>query len=175
MNWERAKTLMIILLFVVNLVLGGILLSREWQGRELERRAMEDLSLVLEQNGLTVKPEQIPRGLSQTFDVEMDKDGNAPQAGQPTVRGLPVWGQVAGSWLWQDALPIDGTPCFSAGHALLQLTEDWPGTEKTGVLESGELGFTASPVAPDVLRLRPNWRFVISGEEYFVPACKAGA
>jgi hypothetical protein len=167
MNWERAKTLMIVLLLIVNLILGGILLVREWQSGELDRRAMEDLCYILEQNGLLAGPEQIPHTLTLTFDVERDVYGSYPQPGQPAVRGLPVWGQATGAWLWHQALPINDTPCLSAGHALLRLTGGW---DKTGVLELAELGFTASPIAPDVLRLYPCWRFVISGEEYFVHA-----
>lgn len=170
MNWERAKTLMIILLFVVNLVLGGILLSGELQERRIDRRAMEDLCFVLEKNGLIAKPEQIPRVLSMTFDAERSADESFPQTDRPTVRGLPVWGRVTGAWLWDEALPIDDRLCLSAGHALLQLTEGWGRQGKTGVLEQVELGLNASPVAPDVMRLHPSWRFVISGEEYFIAA-----
>jgi len=164
MNWERAKTLLIILLLVVNLVLGGILLSREWHERAVERHAMEDLCSILGRNGLLAKPEQISRDLALTFDVERDIYERYPQPGQPSVRGLYVWGRVTGSWLWNDALPIGDTLSISAGHALLQMTNGWG---KTGVLDLAELGFYASPVAPDVLRLHPCWRFVISGEEFF--------
>jgi hypothetical protein len=179
MNWARAKTLLIMLLLAVNLVLGGILLGREAQERERTERALEDLCALLLQNGLTARPDRIPAVLELTYDVERSYDGKLPET-NPAVRGLPVWGvapgagrqrlfvtPVIGLWRWDDALPIDGNFGFSAGQCLLMLTADW---ESTGVLELCELGFVAAPIAPDVMRLRPCWRFVISGEEYFFPA-----
>jgi hypothetical protein len=178
MNWGRAKTLLIVLLLLVNLILGGRLLYREVQVRTLEGRAMEDLTALLGKNGLTAEAYQIPAALELTYDVVQSEDGRDPEL--PSVRGLPVWGmasgsaqigllftQVTGEWLWSGALPINNRQCFSAGYALLQLTSDWG---RTGVLESAELGFAAMPIAPDVLRLRPCWRFVISGEEFYVLA-----
>jgi hypothetical protein len=175
MNWARAKTLLIILLLIVNLLLGGVLLYREGSVRALEERAMADLCALLLQNGLTAGPEQIPTILELTYDVE--------QAEFPephTVRGLPVWGMVSGpaqrdptftpvtgNWHFSGALPISSRPSFSAGYALLQLTDGWG---RTGALEQCELGFAAVSIAPDVIRLRPCWRFVISGEEFFILA-----
>jgi hypothetical protein len=177
MNWAGAKTLMIVLLLVVNLLLGGLLIFREVQVQILERRALEDLCSLLAQNGLTALPEQIPAVLELTYDVEQSGDGGEEP---PAVRGLPIWGMIAGSaqrelilsqvtgdWHWSAALPINSRPSYSAGFALLQLTAGWG---KTGVLEEAGLGFAASQIAPDVLRLRPAWRFVISGEEYFILA-----
>lgn len=177
MNWSVAKTLMIVLLLIVNLLLGGLLTFREVQVRTLERRAMEDLCALLAQNGLTAKPEQIPGILEFTYDVEHSPN---EETEPHMVRGLHIWGiapgsaqreltitPVTGDWLWSAALPINGRLCYSAGYALLQLTSGW---DKTGVLEEAELGFAAMPIAPDVMRLRPCWRFVISGEEYFILA-----
>ena len=178
MNWARAKTLLIMLLFTVNLILGGILLYRETQMRTRESRAKDELCELLEKNGLAARPEQIPAALAPTYDVEKT-DGEDALSGGQTVGGLPVWGQATGSadrglsvtplsgWPWSKALPIGDKLCASAGHCLLQLTENWG---QTGVLELCELGFTASPIAPGVMRLRPCWRFWISGEEYFFPA-----
>jgi hypothetical protein len=174
MNWARAKTLLIMLLFAVNLVLGGILLYRETQGRTQEWRALEDLCALLQQNGLTARPDQIPSTLALTFDVELSAEEGPPEA-HPAVRGLPVWGMAAGSgvtpvtgvWLWDEALPIDNRAGFSAGHCLLIWAD---GQDGTGTLEECELGFIATSITPDVLRLRPCWRFVISGKEVFFPA-----
>ncbi|MDR0293025.1 MAG: hypothetical protein LBH95_02595 [Oscillospiraceae bacterium] len=180
MNWARAKTLLIALLLIVNLVLGGVWLYRELQVRTRAARAVEDLCAVLGQNGLGAKPEQIPEALALTYDVERSDERDVP-SGAYTVHELPVWGQqagfapkgalsvtpVSGQWLWDKALPINNSLCFSAGHCLLKFTENW---EDTGLLEQCALGFAASPIAPGVLRLKPCWRFVISGEEYFVPA-----
>jgi hypothetical protein len=177
MNWNRAKTLMIVLLLVVNLLLGGRMLYHEAQERAIEARAMEDLCALLARNGLTARPEQIPTVLELTYDaVRSGEELPDPEAG--TVRGLPVWGMASGqgeltvtpligNWLWSGALPIDGRPCFSAGYALLRLTDGWG---RTGILERSELGFSAALIAPDVIRLRPCWLFVISGEVYYVSA-----
>jgi hypothetical protein len=179
MNWARAKTLLIVLLLIVNATLGGILFFREWQTAAQDARALEELCAILENNGLTVRPEQIPPGTALTFDIEAAPGEDEPAAGR-RIRGLNVWGQVSGSlrhgisivpltgsWDWEGALPIDNRASFSAGFCLLKLTADW---EETGVLEHAELGFAASPIAPNVMRLRPYWLFVISGEEVFYPA-----
>ena len=178
MNWARAKTLLMLLLFAVNLILGGILLYRETQARTREFRAREDLCALLGQNGLAARPEQIPAALALTYDIERSEEEDLSSGGQ-TVDGLPVWGQAAGTaqrgltvtpvsgWPWGKALPIGDKLCASAGHCLLQLTENWG---RTGVLEQCDLGFTASPIAPGVMRLKPCWRFRISGEEVFFPA-----
>ncbi|MCL2004371.1 MAG: hypothetical protein FWG72_10310 [Oscillospiraceae bacterium] len=179
MNWARAKTLLIVLLLLANLLLGGILLYREGQMRAIEARAMDDLCALLAQNGLTAEPGQIPAAVELTYDAERAPEDETP--GPHTVRGLPVWGVVAsqrafapvtpapvtGSWLWDEALPINPRPGFSAGYALLQLTDGW---DRAGVLQSCELGFTATPIAPGAMRLRPCWRFVISGEVFYIPA-----
>ncbi|MDR0325744.1 MAG: hypothetical protein LBI19_06610 [Oscillospiraceae bacterium] len=180
MNWARAKTLLIMLLFAVNLILGGLLLYRETQMRARESRAMEDLCALLEKNGLIAGPEQIPSALALTYDVERAPEGETDLVVMQTVQGLPVWGLTGGSglmrlsvtpvsgyWLWGEALPISGKTGLSAGHCLLKLTDTWG---ETGVLESCELGFVAALIAPDVMRLRPCWRFVISGVEVFFPA-----
>jgi hypothetical protein len=170
---------MILLLLIVNILLGGLLLYREIQVRTLERRAMEDIISLLLKNGLTALPEQIPTLLELTYDVELAADGEAlPES--HLVRGLPIWGMVSGSsnreltlspvagdWLWNDALPISGSLSLSAAYALIQLTSGW---DKTGVLEGCALGFAASPIASDALRLRPCWRIVISGEIYYILA-----
>ncbi|MCL1807452.1 MAG: hypothetical protein FWG31_07100 [Oscillospiraceae bacterium] len=164
MNWAKAKTLLLLLLLSVNVILGGFLLIGEMQTRTQERAATENLCAALERNGLAAKPEQLPQTSSLTYDVERAKE---PVSGEAAVRGLRVVTPVAGQWLWEEALPIDNKVCHSAGYCLLGFTAAW---EKSGILEECELVFTAAQIAPDVLRLRPSWRFVISGEEVIVPA-----
>jgi hypothetical protein len=166
MNWAKAKTLLLLLLLSVNVILGGFLLFQEIQARSQERAAAENLRAALEQNGLTADPGRIPQTLALTYDVARAGEGEPPP-GEAFVRGLRVLTQVGGTWLWDEALPIDNTFCHSAGYCLLKLSVEWEGG---GVLDECELVFTASPIAPDALRLKPSWRFVISGREVVVPA-----
>lgn len=176
MNWARAKTILIALLLAVNLILGGIWLYRGEQVRAREARALEELCDVLESNGLIAKPEHIPDTLALTYDIERSPEEQFDaEVFEQTVKGLPVWEQPSavqivsdpGYWLWDEALPINGNPSFSAGYCLLQWAND---READGVLEECELGFSATLISSDVMRLKPCWRFLISGVEYYVPA-----
>jgi len=235
MNWNRAKTILILLLLGVNVILGGVWFNRVEQVRSQEAYALEALCDLLLQNGLTATPKQIPGttafayaakrsaaaertvaeallgefpeatrssfqndrgavefrsqahvamelqsvGLSDLLDalgVTEAPDGNVYTQ---TVRGLPVWDcqmtvsplgdsglSVSGRRILGDILPVKASECFSAGYCLLSLTANW---ERTGILESCELGLITSPLSSDVTQLIPRWRFVISGEVFYWP------
>ncbi|MDR1670067.1 MAG: hypothetical protein LBR76_08920 [Oscillospiraceae bacterium] len=174
MNWKTAKTVLLLLLLIVNLILGGLWLYREMQTRAGETQAVEELCLLLEQNGLSARPEDLVDTASLTYDAELVPGGDA----KSLVFDLPVWETTVSSVgngrflvseaaesVWGEELPVDGNPSFSAGYCLLKMTVSWGLSGKT--LERCELGFSAEPLSTDAVRLKPCWRFTISGEEYY--------
>lgn len=176
MNWKTAKTILLLLLFAVNLILGGLWLYREMQTRAGESKAGEELCALLEQNGLLARPEQLLKTVSRTYDAELIQEENGSL--KRKVRDLPVWEKTesrigeeryiissAADFTWGEEFPVNGNYSFSAGYCLLKMTGTWGHIGKT--LESCELGFSAEPLSNDAVRLRPCWRFVISGEEFY--------
>ncbi len=174
MNWKTAKTVLLLLLLSVNLILGGLWLYREMQTRAGESQAGKELCALLGQNGLFAKQEQLGGAVSLTYDAEQLQSGETKRE----LNGLPVWGQSTSEngrltiteteLRWGAELPVDGRVSYSAGYCLLKMTEEWGESGKT--LETCELGYAAEALAAEAVRLKPCWRFVISGEEYYYSA-----
>lgn len=60
MDWSRAKTILIICLFAVNIFLFGTYMVKENENREEKARLRAEVCKVIAQQGITVKEESIP-------------------------------------------------------------------------------------------------------------------
>lgn len=76
---------------------------------------------------------------------------------------------LEGTWLWGEALPLSDTQGYSAGTCLLSLA-DALALSEPHTLDEATLGYVMTVVRADIIRLMPYWKFVLSGQEYYVNA-----
>ena len=172
MDWNKAKTILIIALLVTNLALGGVLLSRQEARRLAAETAAESTRVYLEELGVDVQC-AIPT-VQESCPV-LFVSLTQPGSGDSEYGGMPI--VVSGARMEAKALKAGDTKALtiSASQALQSLVNTRLGQEASGLqIRSLELVYRVdrsdfgTQAGEDTAV--PAWRILTDRGEFFIEA-----
>ncbi len=161
MRWTKIKNIVILLLVIVNLFLLGLVGARAWRTAENERLARERMLTVLEQNGITFLPGELPDRMAlEPLRVTAGPGGEAPPVPEGvalrTVRGGHTVDmdreELVGTW----ESPAPAGEAITASTALMRFLEELDrGGYVCSQITDLYAGYTVS--GSGTLTLSPTW------------------